>query len=250
MNNKTEQYARVFEELGLTTKEAQIYVLMLRLGKEKTSILAAKAGMPRTTIYPILKSLIRKGFVTGYLKKNRTFYYPKSPEHVARTFEKKIKTVRETIPALEHTPNVRGEAHGLRFIETRMELEQFYHSILDEYKNKNYLVISDVEGWEEIDPEFFQQFRNERARAGIKTKLLLSAPSKAINPTDTKLLREYRYLPEMYRFKSSIDIFRDKVLIVSPGFSPLAVVLAIPEMVDIFKSIFEILWSYSKNQRT
>ena len=37
-------------------------------------------------------------------------------------------------------------------------------------------------------------------------------------------------------------MFDDKVLVVSPDLTALAVVIEIPVMVDIFKSIFEALW--------
>ena len=49
-------------------------------------------------------------------------------------------------------------------------------------------------------------------------------------------------MPERFKFKSTIDIYADKVLIVSPELSSLAVVIAIPAMVDVFKSAFEMIW--------
>jgi len=43
-------------------------------------------------------------------------------------------------------------------------------------------------------------------------------------------------------FKSTLNIFKDKVLIINPESSSLAVVIAVPAMVDIFRSMFEIIW--------
>jgi hypothetical protein len=39
-----------------------------------------------------------------------------------------------------------------------------------------------------------------------------------------------------------MDVFDDKILIISPDLTSLAIVIAIPAMVDIFKSMFEIIW--------
>jgi hypothetical protein len=59
-------------------------------------------------------------------------------------------------------------------------------------------------------------------------------------------LREFKYLPPIYKFKSTIDIFGDRILIVSPELSSLAVVIAIPAMTDVFKTVFQVLWDNVK----
>jgi hypothetical protein len=51
-----------------------------------------------------------------------------------------------------------------------------------------------------------------------------------------------KLLPPNYDFKTNIDIFDDKILVIGPDLSSLAVVIKIPAMTDVFKSIFEILW--------
>ena len=139
-----------------------------------------------------------------------------------------------------------AEAIGLRFIETKEELKRFYEDVLVDYKNKSYRIIGNTSEWQGVDQDFFIQFRKDRAELNIKTKLLLSAGSKNINPTEKNLLREYKYLPEKFKFRSTMDIFKDKVLIISPDISSLAVVIGVPAMVDVFKSMFDIIWKSVK----
>jgi hypothetical protein len=55
-------------------------------------------------------------------------------------------------------------------------------------------------------------------------------------------LRTFKYLPEKYVLKSTIDIYADKIVIIGPEIKALAVVVAIPAMVDVFRSVFEMLW--------
>jgi len=113
---------------------------------------------------------------------------------------------------------------------------------LAEYEDREYRIISSAQGWESVDEVFFVQFRKDRAKAGIRTRLLLSADSRLVNPADPSLLREYKYIPDVYSFRSTIDIYKDKILVVSPELSALAVVIAIPAMTDIFGAIFEMMW--------
>lgn len=230
------------KNLGLTEQEANAYLALLKLGGSKPSQVAKEMGIKRTTVYPILVSLTKKGFAIVYFRKNSRFYYAQKPKRVTNLLQAKLEHFTDIIPRLNALERKQVEAIGLRYIETKDELEDFYWGILAEYKNKEYRIISSAKGWEGIDPEFFVQYRKDRGRAKIKTRLLLSADSKEINPTDAKLLREYKYLAPKYKFRSSLDMFDDKVLVVSPDLAALAVVIEIPVMVDIFKSIFEALW--------
>ncbi|MBI2551751.1 hypothetical protein HYW17_00415 [Candidatus Uhrbacteria bacterium] len=230
------------KNLGLPEQEANIYLALLKLGGSQASKVAKEAGLKRTTVYPILKSLAQKGFCNVYFRKNRRFYYAEKPHKVARLFAKKLEIFESVIPMLESVEKKQTQQFGLRFIEALDELKQFYTEILDEYQNKSYYVISSGQEWEGLDPQWFVEFRKERGRRNIRTKLILSPQFKDKNPTDPKFLRTWKYVPEKYAFKSTIDIFKDKVLIISPQLSSLAIVVAVPTMVDVFQSAFNIIW--------
>lgn len=229
--------------LGLSEPEANAYLALLKLGGSRPSQVAKEMGIKRTTVYPILKTLAKKGFAVVYFRQNSRFYYAQKPKKVTALAQKKIERFNDIIPQLNALERTNVQTIGLRYIETREELEEFYRGILAEYKNREYQIISSAQGWEGIDPEFFIQYRKDRGKNNIKTRLLLSADSKGINPTDPKLKREYKYLGKEYKFKSTIDIYDDKILVVSPDLKALAVVIEIPPMIDVFKSIFEALWN-------
>ncbi|MDO8240620.1 MAG: helix-turn-helix domain-containing protein [Candidatus Moranbacteria bacterium] len=228
-------------EFGLSESEAQTYLTLFRLGGATASVLAKETGLQRTTVYPILKSLAKKGCVLVYFRKNQHHYYAQKPDKLASLFEKKLEFFNSVVPLFESMDRKQAQAIGVRFIETKEELRKFYMDILDDHKS--YRIIGNAHTWQNIDPEFFEQYREMRADLKIKTRLLLSADSKQDNPTAKDLLREVRFLPAEYEFKSTMNIFNDKVLIISPETSSLAVVIAVPAMVDIFKSMFEIIWS-------
>lgn len=232
------------KNLGLSEQEAEIYLALLKLGGTQASKLAKSVGIKRTTAYPILKKLADSGFVTVYFRKNQRYYYAQKPQRVAALFGKKLDSFYAMIPLLESLEKKEAHMTGLRFIETLGELKQFYINILDEYRDKGYCIIGSAKGWEDLDNEWFKQFRFDRGRNNIKTRLLLTEDSHEINPTEEKLLRDFRYLPEQYQFRSTIDIYNDKILVVSPELSSLAVVIQIPAMHDIFKAMFDMLWNF------
>jgi sugar-specific transcriptional regulator TrmB len=235
----------ILESLGLSEQESSAYLTLLKIGGSRASTLAREMRVKRTTIYAILKALTSKNLVLVYFRKSKRFYHAVSPDKISNIFEKKLEAFNGIIPYLQSMEKKEAQALGLRFIETKEELKQYYQDILDDYskkKNKQYYVISNDLTWENIDPEFFMKFRRQRANSGIKIKLLLSNDSEKSVDIDKTLGREIKYFSAKYKLDCSIEILNNKVIIISHELKSIAVVISIPPMVVAFKTIFEILW--------
>ena len=162
-------------------------------------------------------------------------------------YEHRLESLTNLVPVLEKLQGTQAKAYGVRFIQTKREFKSFYNEILDDYRDRSYYIIGNANAFINLDPDFILEFRKKRALRNIRTKLLLSHDSKlATGQDDPSLIREFKYLPEKYQFKSTIDIYDDKLLIIGPEVKALAVVIAIPPMVDVFRSIFEVLWENTK----
>ncbi len=236
------QNIQAFIDLGLTEQEARVYLAAWELGSSDASTIAKKSGFQRTAAYPILKKLVHQGFISIFYKSTKRQYRAQQPEKLARTFARRLHNFENIIPYLKSLEKQKAQAFGLQFIETETELKHFYQDVIEKYAHKEYYIIGSAPAWEGISPEFFVNFRKKRAQAHIRTKLLLSAESKGIVSDNPKLLRTEKLLPEKHIFKSTIDIYPDQILIISSNLSALGVVIAIPPMVDVFKSVFEIMW--------
>ncbi|MDQ5958033.1 MAG: HTH-type transcriptional regulator, sugar sensing transcriptional regulator [Patescibacteria group bacterium] len=237
----------ILNGLGLSKPEAEAYVALLKMGSTQATDLASEMGLKRTTAYPILDRLEKEGLVTTYKRGHKNYYTPLRPNKLALLYEERLKALVNIVPTLEALENKESAEFGVRFIQSKSELKRFYKDILDEYEGKEYYIIGSAPAWIGLDREFFLDFRRRRAARGIRVKLLLSADSaKEEGQDDESLLREFKYLAPHYKFKSTIDIYDDKVIIVGPEVKALAVVIAIPPMVDIFQSVFKALWDASK----
>lgn len=236
-------------EMGLTDPEADMYKVLLKTGAVPASEAAKMAGIKRTTAYSLLQNLKEKGFVGGLYRDNRQYFYAEQPERVSKRYEKRLKSFIDIIPSLTQTGSDQKEFGGIRPISTLAELKDFYRDILEEYKNKSYRIIGNGQDWEVLDPEFFIKFRKDRGAAKIRTRLLLDSRFAMQNPEEKYLLRTWKFLPEEYMLNGVIDIFDDKVLIVSTELRSLAVVLAVPAMVGIFKTMFDVIWDGIPGER-
>jgi len=224
------------QSLGLSAQETSIYIALLETGGQAASDLAKRLKLERTTAYAALKRLVAKGFASIYTRRHRQVFVPEKPQNLIGHFEERLRDFETVIPELETLEKKEVRSSGVRFIETVDELKRFYTSILREYKGKSYDIMGNSNVWEGLDTAYFKKFRVKRGQNRINTRLLVTADSLGVSPTDPRLLRDVRYLPEKYTFKSTMDIFDDKVLIIGSQQTSVAVVIAVPSMVDIFKS--------------
>ncbi len=77
-------------ELGLSDKEAQVYLAMLSLGPSGILEISKAAGVTRTTTYAIVEDLQRRGLVSSVTKGKRIQYSATSPAALHRLLEKQL----------------------------------------------------------------------------------------------------------------------------------------------------------------
>ena len=245
---KSTDISSVLKEFGLSEQETTVYTKLLEMGGGDATSLAKNTTIKRTTIYPILERLISHGVVSSYDQGKKKLFTPIRPNKLPGLYENKLQSLLQIIPLLEKSQGTQTDEYGVRLIKSSKELEALYNGILDEYKNKEYYVIGSTTNFLNVDREFLLNFRKKRAAAHTKVKLLLSHDSRdEEGQNDPNLLRDFKYLPEKYIFKSTIDIYDNKIVIVGPEVKALAVVIAVPPMVDVFRSVFEILWENLPN---
>jgi len=81
-------------QIGLSEKEASIYLMLLRIGPSPASIIAKRVGMKRVTAYSVLDTLCERGIVTYEQSKNGRRYIPHDPECLLYGIEKQFSEVK------------------------------------------------------------------------------------------------------------------------------------------------------------
>lgn len=111
-------------KLGLSEKEAKIYLAALELGGRTAQDIAKKAGVNRATTYVILLSMIKKGLATSYSNGKKTYFAAEPPEqldHLLRKQEEAIfeqrRDLEKMIPELRALANRAEAKPKIRFFE-------------------------------------------------------------------------------------------------------------------------------------
>jgi len=82
-------------KLGLTEKEAEIYLISLGSGETTANRISDLAGLARSTTYDLLEKLKHKGFITTCVKDKKTHFLANNPEVLISFLEEKEKLVHE-----------------------------------------------------------------------------------------------------------------------------------------------------------
>ena len=96
------------QKLGLSDKEAKVYLSSLELGPSPVQVIAQKAGVNRATTYVMIESLIGRGLMSSFEKGKKRFFTAESPDQLMTLLKKeeaevgtKIKQLGDMIPELK-----------------------------------------------------------------------------------------------------------------------------------------------------
>ena len=237
----------ILQQLGLSAQESDLYTLLNRKPQADARSLAATLGIKRTSVYAMLDRLCEKGFAAQHITKDGKVYLAERPQKVRLMQEKKVAQFTSLIPWLESQAVHEAQPSGVRFFDTRKELKQWYLGILEEYAGRSYRIIGTQKDWYRLDADFLESIHKIFKEKRIKAQIIFSADTPRVYPSqETTIYQNIRYLPKEYLFRTTIDIFDDQILLVSPEQRAVAVVIAIPAMLDVFDAIFRSLWKMSK----
>src|SRR3989338_3412432 len=239
------------EKIGLADKEAKVFLASLELGSSAVQEIAKKAGINRATTYVIIEKLMKKGLMSSVEKGKKTYFQTEDPKRLLKLLEeqedglrRKEEEFKKYLPELETLFNIAEEKPKVRFFEGKEGLIAIRE---DYFKAKN----KDVLGFFAKDEErniFSEQERlkafNERVKRGIKFKLLYSDIEKDKSKREST---SERFLPKnKFPLSSSFIIYDNKAAVVSMKGKLIGVIIESKEIVNTFKSIFELAWEGSE----
>src|SRR3989338_7637729 len=117
-------YEKELQHLGLSEKEARVYIASLELGADTAQHIAQKATINRATTYVQIELLKKKGLMSEFEKGKKTFYTAESPERLAgliNAMEKQVDLKRtemaRILPNLQDLFLGAGYRAKVRFFE-------------------------------------------------------------------------------------------------------------------------------------
>ncbi|MFA6404652.1 MAG: helix-turn-helix domain-containing protein [Candidatus Paceibacterota bacterium] len=252
MDNKLVQLKTNLLSFGLSTKETDVYIALLELGRETVTKISYKAGINRTTGYDILNSLVNKKLVSISGKEPKQEYVAEPPTAIIEYLKRQATQATENIKRAE---NIIPELNLLYTFENRPKI-RFYEGV-DGLKyayedtlssSETILAYASVEDVNSGIPNYFPEYFKRRASKNIHIRAIFPetplAHERSALDKDEK--RESLLVPyDKYRFTPEINIYDNKVMIASWR-EKLGIIIESEEIADVMKKIYELAWSEAK----
>lgn len=237
----------ILTNLGLTDKEAKVYISLIEIGTNIVSRIAEKARINRVTTYDILKKLKEKGFISSFTKQKIKYFSPTDPEIVASTFDQKTKAFKTSLPELKR---LKGEtAHPrIQYYEGLDGIKAIYEDTLT--SKTEILNFSNSEEIRKIWPTYDKDYVEKRAKKKIHLKGIITADEagKKVKFEDSLYFREMRLIPkDKYNFTNEINIYDDKVAIISFADEIIGMIIESKEIASTQRAIFQMVWEFAEN---
>lgn len=245
-------YVESLKQLGLSQKEAMVYIAALELGFATAQELTYKTGLRRPTVYFTIELLKKRGLMSSFEKGKKTYFAAESPENLQAFVgaqEKLAEVARQTFSAIlgELAPlfDKTGERPRVRFFEGKEGLKTMQEDFLRTQDKSIVEFFSHDDLRDVFTPEERMAYRERK----IKKKII----SRAIyTRKDGPLLEgipyaEFRWVPQdRFSFSSDIIVYGSKVAIASLRGRLVGVIIESREMADTIRAVFELAWEGAK----
>jgi len=242
----------ILEKLGLSDKEAKVYVSLLELGNARVADISKKAGINRTTGYDILNSLANKGIVNALGKGSRQEFMAEAPISIANyvkrqqnILEENLNKAQDLVPRLLAIQS-KGNKPSVKFYEGEDGLMKVYEDTLT--SNDGILGFANVDEMHDGMPNYFPKYYKRRAAKKIWAHAIVpdTELGKLRKKEDPNELRETLLVPnEMFNFTPEINIYNNKIMIASWK-EKLGIIIESKEIADAFKKIHALSWLGAK----
>ncbi|PID70666.1 hypothetical protein CSB37_01110 [bacterium DOLZORAL124_38_8] len=248
----------VLKKIGLSEKEIKIYLVSLSLGVQPASNIARRTGISRSSVYDILKGLMKKGLVNKRDRAGVTVFEVLSPENLLvfleqekESFIKKTETEKqlvENILPLLKSIEIKSETKPkVKFFEGKVGLRQAYLQTL-KCSEKKIRAYANAEEMHKGLPNFFPKYYQHRTKANIWIDTIcpdneISVQRKQFDAVEN---REIRLIDaQKFDFSPEINVFDNKILYASWK-EQMAILIESEEIAEFHKKMFDLLWGKLK----
>ena len=251
--NQSTMYEDLLISLGLNKNEAEIYEILLTLGKSTVKDVLKKTKIQRSNVYNILSVLKEKGLIQeGQNRRGLAVYFCENPDKLRLLLHRekeKLDDVKEKLDRhmreLKDTFIATQEKPIVRYVEGFEDYKKIYE-LAFETKEKESLIFTSTLGNDMLD-NYLTEYGRRKVAAGLKTKLF---SSKEVNvqrlKNDVELNKERRYMDE--KLPAEVAIYgKNTVAFLCFKNDPIGVVIENEQIAEAMTKIFNFIWRTCPN---
>jgi len=244
------ELAAKLQSVGLTDKQARVYVAALFLGSASAQKIAQQSEVNRATTYVILDELAEMGLVSQSTEGKKTVFVAEPPEALERyldgqksSIETKKSELKSLMPQLKQQEH--GESSDAPVVRFYKGLDGINNTGADARRKaksgSSIYAMSNIDEIERHIPDILASSPKKRIKKNISSKLIYSYRSQY--PSDVQMRRETLRLKEPVL--ADINLYEDRALLITYNEDPknlTGVVIESKQIVGALRQLFEMAW--------
>lgn len=237
----------ILEEVGLSRREAKLYLALVDLGRSSVGPLVERTDIPSSKIYEVLGRLEEKGFVNHIFTKKRKEFKPSDPEIILDKLDRRKKKFEKYLSELKERQRAARETQFAEFYEGKEAIFSLIRGLVKK-ADKGTLYRSFAFDYE-IEQEDFAAFLSGlallRKEKGLKSKTLFRRDLKKIVnrefPQSAIKAMNIRYTDET--FPEGVFIIGNNLLLIEWEDEPTAVRIYNDFFAKNFSDVFDEMYN-------
>jgi sugar-specific transcriptional regulator TrmB len=238
---------KYLEEIGLSEKEAKVYLSLLQFDSANIQQITGNSKINRTTVYPVLESLTKKGLVNESIENKKTAYQAVAPEHLETFIEQqklnlqeKLSRLKDIIPQIKSVAREKGERPIIKFFEGHdgaiAAYEEFYRMYDKDSKNGYFIFDRDLLA-ETFTEKEHVRFRAIRSNKQV-TPVSVYTSNQVGDIFKTDGMRK-KIDSKKFPITSDISIIEDRIIITTLGEKISSFVIKSKDIANTLKSLVQ-----------
>lgn len=230
--------------VGLTDKEAKVFIALLALGEGSAAQIADKAEIKRTIVYFTLERLIERGYASELTGQKVRRFAAVPPMRLLQHVQANAENLRMMLPLLRALQQGREDTPQVELFEGKEAILPVYRS-MECARHSYYLTC-----WDRLQEHFPEEVRRWSMNAAypknpsiVRNLIVDDGTGREMAKKMEKNLRQsFHVLPSSWTFDMNFGIADNTLAITS--FQPLfVVVIRSRQVADCVRLLFELAWN-------
>jgi len=236
------------ERLGISGNMSRVYLAAIESGPGPVSALIARTKLPKATVYDAVSKLENEGLLECHNAAGKRRIVAHDPSIMLEQIEARRQMIGDMLPELRALFNAAKGKPNIRFYEGSEGIRTVMLDSLMCRDGTLYCTYAMDEIMEAPGLEWMEGYAAERISKGIWMKVMRSRSHdrKDIWPSGRKVKREVRFAPEHVPLGLTMQIYDNRVAIVSTKKEYYGLIIESEEFATILRTFFSVIWAMSE----
>ncbi|PID70185.1 hypothetical protein CSB37_03345 [bacterium DOLZORAL124_38_8] len=238
------------KQLGLSTEEANIYLMLLKYGTSNVSQISRITKIGRVNCYHYIEKLLQQGLISKSQKHKVNSYSAENPKIFLNQGKARLNLIETLVPQLLAITSFNPSKPNIQLFEGKEGIKNIFEAMIQQ-QNQEIVSFSNLKTLGEFLPDFLPQHFSQRFEKNIKTRFISPWTEEADdfenkffpNNYPTKLSEIFLTSAEDFSFVSEISIFAGSIAIMNLNeHNPIGILIENSELYKTQKAIFDLAW--------